>query len=259
MESKFKRIFNYLKKVEESIKELCEIKHIFKDIHLYKQSFHEAQGLINLQKSVISLQDWNKYLSYFAISLGDDGIQYIDQEHIESLLEQDLIHQKPSSPFIQEPRSPSKKYSLILDLDETLIHFPDHKVENFEEEFPESLQIRPYALQFIKNVSKYFELIVFTAATKMYADKILDYIDPEKFITYRLYDEHLTYHKKKKVKNLELIGRDLSTVIIIEDIPENYALQQDNGFHIRPWYGDPEDKVFCLLNTIFMAMGQVEP
>lgn len=32
-----------------------------------------------------------------------------------------------------------KKFTLILDLDETLIHFPDNKVENFEEEFPEAL------------------------------------------------------------------------------------------------------------------------
>lgn len=34
----------------------------------------------------------------------------------------------------------------------------------------------------------------------------------------------MTFHKKRKIKNLELIGRDLESIIIIEDIPENYVL-----------------------------------
>ena len=58
----------------------------------------------------------------------------------------------------------------------------------------------------------------------MYADKILDLIDPQKYITHRLYDIHMDYHRKRKVKNLDLIGRDLKEVIIIEDVPENFAM-----------------------------------
>lgn len=56
----------------------------------------------------------------------------------------------------------------------------------------------------------------------MYADKILDYIDPEKFISHRFYDEHMTVHKNRKVKNLELLGWNLEHMIIIEDVPENF-------------------------------------
>lgn len=48
-------------------------------------------------------------------------------------------------------------------------------------------------------------------------------------------------------------------MIIIEDVPENFSMQKENGIQIKPWTGDPEDKIFCLLNTIFMAVGQVEP
>lgn len=58
----------------------------------------------------------------------------------------------------------------------------------------------------------------------MYADKILDHIDPEGYISHRLYDEHMTYSKNRKVKNLALIGRELEKMIIIEDIPENFEL-----------------------------------
>ena len=163
------------------------------------------------------------------------------------------------APFIKTPRTPSKNYTLVLDLDETIIHFPDHLVEFFEEEFPRALKIRPYVKQFIKEVSKYFEIVIFTAATKMYADRILDHIDPENLISYRFYDENMTYHKNRKVKNLELLGRELEKMIIIEDVPENFILQKDNGIQIKPWTGDPDDKIFCLLTTIFLAMGQVKP
>ena len=51
------------------------------------------------------------------------------------------------------------KYTLVLDLDETLIHY-------VEEENNAFIQIRPYAEDFIENMSLYFELVVFTAAMK---------------------------------------------------------------------------------------------
>ena len=40
--------------------------------------------------------------------------------------------------------------------------------------------IRPYTKECLELVNKYFEVVVFTASHKWYADVILDYIDPEK-------------------------------------------------------------------------------
>jgi len=56
-----------------------------------------------------------------------------------------------------------------LDLDETLINY---------NEITKSFATRPYARKFIKNISKNWELIVFTAGLKDYADKILNELDP---------------------------------------------------------------------------------
>ena len=36
-------------------------------------------------------------------------------------------------------------------------------------------------------MSKLYEIIVFTASQKLYADKVLDLIDPKNRITHRLY------------------------------------------------------------------------
>lgn len=54
-DEKISRIQSYLRIVEDSIEELCEIKHIFKDIHLFRESFETASNLMEQQKQMISL------------------------------------------------------------------------------------------------------------------------------------------------------------------------------------------------------------
>ncbi len=66
-----------------------------------------------------------------------------------------------------------QKYVLVLDLDETLISY-DLQSKSYE--------CRPYLSRFLKNVSKSWELVVFTASIKDYADKILDEIDPHGYV-----------------------------------------------------------------------------
>ena len=51
------------------------------------------------------------------------------------------------------------KYTLVLDLDETLVHY-------VEEEDNAYILIRPGAEKFIEELSKYYELVIFTAATQ---------------------------------------------------------------------------------------------
>ena len=50
-------------------------------------------------------------------------------------------------------------------MDETLIHFPEDYLENFASIYKEKIAVRPYAMEFLQAVSKYFEIIIFTAAT----------------------------------------------------------------------------------------------
>jgi len=62
-------------------------------------------------------------------------------------------------------------YTLVLDLDETLVHF-----EATERKF----KIRPNCFNFLQTMSKMFEIVIFTAASQDYADWILDVLDPTK-------------------------------------------------------------------------------
>ena len=62
----------------------------------------------------------------------------------------------------------SKKYTLVLDLDETLIHFV-----STEKKF----KLRPGCLWFLKEMSQFYEIVIFTAAAQEYADFILNIIE----------------------------------------------------------------------------------
>ena len=78
-------------------------------------------------------------------------------------------------PPIQE-----KEFTLVLDLDETLIHFQESLDGG-------QFYLRPYSQEFIDKMHPLYELVIFTAAVKDYADWILDRLDPNKLISHRLY------------------------------------------------------------------------
>jgi len=76
-----------------------------------------------------------------------------------------------------------EKYTLVLDLDETLIHNVEYGSESF-------FLVRPGCVQFIETMAKYYEIVIFTAALQEYADQVVDQIDVGNNIKYRLYRQH---------------------------------------------------------------------
>ena len=91
------------------------------------------------------------------------------------------------------PQKVKREYTLVLDLDETLVHFK-------QDEGKAKFLVRPHAYTFLKNASKHFELFIFTAAQKDYADWIIDRIDPKGLISYRLYRNHCQMNEKSHLK-----------------------------------------------------------
>ena len=89
------------------------------------------------------------------------------------------------SPYIHTENN--KNYSLVLDLDETLIHYkevPGNEGKGL-------LCIRPGLRKFIDEIGKYYELIVFTTATQDYADILIDAIEADKiYFDHRFYRNH---------------------------------------------------------------------
>ena len=104
-------------------------------------------------------------------------------------------------------------------------------------------KIRPNCITFLKTLSRYYEIVIFTAASQDYADWILDVLDPTKtYIQHRLYRQHTQYDDGVYVKDLTLLGRDLKKTIIIDNIRENFERQDANGIEIVTWLSDPNDR-----------------
>lgn len=86
----------------------------------------------------------------------------------------------PDSTLYLKESLKNKKYTLVLDLDETLIHFKNDKGKA-------KFLIRPHTYKFLRNLEPYYELIIFTAAQQEYADWIINKIDTKViFINYLL-------------------------------------------------------------------------
>ena len=133
-----------------------------------------------------------------------------------------------------------KNFTLILDLDETLIKYQICNTNNTSSQNAQNGKIlyRPGLIQFLNKIFPLFDIIIWTVATKDYADKIIDNIEKDKkYFSKRLYREHTTYKNKIYIKDLSNLGRALDKVIIVDDKENNFCLQRSNGILIAPFHG----------------------
>lgn len=158
------------------------------------------------------------------------------------------------------------KKTLILDLDETLVHSlsrgsrmsNSHMVEvklNSQVATLYYVQKRPYCDLFLKQVSKWYNLVIFTASVKEYADPVIDYLESEKkYFQNRYYRDHCTLRDGQGyIKDLSSVDKNLNNVIIIDNSPISYALHENNAIIVEGWINDPSDS--DLLNLIPLLNG----
>ena len=155
---------------------------------------------------------------------------------------------------------PKKKRLAIFDLDETLAHSEYKNIKNSqhiltiklpsEKSVKIGLNIRPHLIEALKEISKNYYIVIYTASDHHYADTVLDFIDKKKeFFKYRLYRRNCKYMKDKfddKIKfyckDLEIFeGIDLKDMVIIDNSILSYALQLNNGIPIMPYKDSKKD------------------
>ncbi|KAH3745648.1 NLI interacting factor [Pelomyxa schiedti] len=155
------------------------------------------------------------------------------------------------------------KKTLVLDLDETLIHSSLVPVTNTDLTFSLELEgqnvtvyvsKRPGVDQFLQALKDKFELVVFTASIPQYADAILDFIDKEKTISSRLYRDSCTVLNDVYVKDLGSLGRDLKDTVIIDNTPGSFMLQPENGIGVTSWIDNQQDTELTDLLPLLESM-----
>ena len=96
--------------------------------------------------------------------------------------------------------------------------------------------------------------MIFTAAKKEYADFILDRLDENKNISHRLYRRHCVFQNEIYLKDLSQIGRPLERTMIVDNNPESFLLQPENGILIKSWYDDVDDTALEELEVVLFMI-----
>jgi Dullard-like phosphatase family protein len=149
----------------------------------------------------------------------------------------------------------SDRKSLFLDLDETLVHsdfchfykkhdvYLDFKFESQNVTVP--VLLRPGLYEFLDYCSSVFDVYIFTASRKEYADCIIDHIEKnKKYFCQRFYRENCIVIKNRVfIKDLRMfVNADLKDMLIVDNSLFSFANQLANGVLITSFYDDQNDK-----------------
>ncbi|KAH9315225.1 hypothetical protein KI387_023852, partial [Taxus chinensis] len=147
--------------------------------------------------------------------------------------------------------------TLVLDLDETLVHSTLEQCDDADFTFPVHFNLRehtvyvrcrPHLQLFMDTVADMFEIIVFTASQSIYAEQLLNVLDPKrKLIRHRVYRESCVFVDGNYLKDLSVLGRDLAQIAIIDNSPQAFGFQVDNGIPIESWFDDRSDSALIAL------------
>jgi CTD small phosphatase-like protein 2 len=96
--------------------------------------------------------------------------------------------------------------------------------------------------------------MIFTASHDSYADEVINYLDPDrKHVQHRLFRRNCNYvDEGYYVKDLRLLGRDLSKLVLVDNAAYSYCFQVANGIPILPYYeGNTDYELKALKEYLF--------
>ena len=139
---------------------------------------------------------------------------------------------------------------LVMDIDGTMI-FNNAKTVKGKKKY--RIQPRPHLFSFLRELKKYYKLVVFTAGNENYCEYVLDKIDKKrKYFSLKFNEKHL----RRKKKNLKLVCKNLSKIIIVDD-KEAYFSHKKNGIKIPSFSGDKNDNILKILKYSLIDISQL--
>jgi len=152
--------------------------------------------------------------------------------------------------------STKKLYTLVISLDDTLLHFKiDKKTKNNNKGV---IQLRPWLNEFLSEIKPYYEIIAFSNGDKKYTELILNAIDKNKiFFDNKLNRNNCIIMNNDFVKDISILKKDINKIIIVDNLVQNYRLHLENGINIKSFYGEINDKILLELKKILIKIAKL--
>ena len=204
----------------------------------------------SLKEQILSPEDEDLYLNYKIKKFSTNDNNIYDDNY---LLNYNLNPQK-----LKKSNNNAKKI-LILDLDETLVHSSFYPF-NCEDEnnikpdifftiffnnkyYDVYVLLRPYFHEFLNKMSKIYDIYIFTASIKEYAEPLLIKLDKNNLIKKKLFRDNCTLSEDNKfIKDLNNLNENLKNVILIDNNPNSFRYNKCNGIPIKTWHYEQNDR-----------------
>ena len=215
---------------------------------LYNNKYQNKNIIINFIKSLNQRTFEEIYIFFKEYIYLIDNPEGSILPEVYKLINQDKQYQ--NYPYIKLPNK--KRYTLILDLNETLISL------KYANNIKGLIRVRPFLYDFLDVVGQYYELILFTGSSENYTKSIVEALErKKKYFDFIFYRQYLVKCGDCYIKDLSKIGRPLNSTIIIDNNPQNYKLQKENGICIKSFWGDDPDDI-ALYNLIDILINIVK-
>ncbi|XP_072318122.1 mitochondrial import inner membrane translocase subunit TIM50 [Eucyclogobius newberryi] len=153
-----------------------------------------------------------------------------------------LLPDTLKEPYYQPP------YTLVLEITDVLLH-PEWSLATGWR-----FKKRPGIEYLFQQLAPLYEIVIFTAETGMTAYPLIDSIDPQGFVMYRLFRDATRYMEGHHVKDVSCLNRDTSKVVVVDCKREAFSLQPFNGLALRKWDGNSDDRTLYDLANFLKAI-----
>ena len=148
----------------------------------------------------------------------------------------------PSTKLLPERSEFSRPYTLVLALEDLLIH------SEWTRDHGWRIAKRPGLDYFLAYLFQYYEIVIFTSQPDAVVAPIIAKLDPQPgFLSGHLFRADTRYVDGKYVKDLNYLNRDLSKVVMIETNPDAWSANPDNTIKLAPWKGGKNDELVALI------------
>ena len=149
-------------------------------------------------------------------------------------------HHHSSSLIGPQSQEDYGKYSIVLDLDETLVYARQGPV-----------RARPGAQQFLRSLGRSCEAIIWTAGESGYAQNAVRQIDTNRVVKHSVYRDSRWFGSDKSgTKNLRMLGRDMNRSLLVENTPDCIRDNQENSILLPDYLGGADTGAMADLENL---------